>query len=181
MDEIEREESSAAVLSAEFEEDENYHEDGEGLILEPRQQLESLRPPPPLQAATRQQKKMAGEASTFTRCQDPACDECNSPTCLGLRDSTSPSLLSTVNVCKYCDPALDLPFLCTLHTSGSMSRLVTRRTAKVPGSKSSLVHSITSSSSLPAISPNSLLQCCCTITIYSLASPCFHSSTFKQR
>ena len=56
---------------------------------------------------------MAGETSTFTRCQDPTCDECNSPTCLGLRDSTSPSLLSTVNVCKYCDPAVDLPFLCT--------------------------------------------------------------------
>ena len=167
--------SSAALISAGFEDEEDdYLEDGEGLLLVPRHQQEDLRPPPHLHV-TRQQRKMAGEASSFTRCQDISCEECINPTCLGLRDLASPSLLSTVALCKYCEPPIDLPFLCTRRgpcpcwPPGEQQRFLDQRVALpiVSPAQTAFLQSLTASTSAAAEA--------------SRHTPCFCPQTSHQR
>ena len=109
--------ASAAILSAvedsaeEYEGYEGeYFEDQEGLLLGLRADQDDLLPPRPNQV-TRRQKVMAGESSSFIRCQSTECPACTIRTCAELNDQSG--LLIATSLCIYCAPETNLPFLCT--------------------------------------------------------------------
>ena len=54
---------------------------------------------------------MAGESSSFIRCQSTECPACTIRTCAELNDQSG--LLIATSLCIYCAPETNLPFLCT--------------------------------------------------------------------
>ena len=109
--------ASAAILSAVEDSAEEYEgyegeylEDQEGLLLGLRADHDDLLPPRPNQV-TRRQKVMAGESSSFIRCQSTECPECTIRTCAELDDQSG--LLIATSLCVFCAPETNLPFLCT--------------------------------------------------------------------